>query len=253
MGSAASRVRRLWFLDTRVEIRVSYEDGTDRISMLEHQGPHGFSPPLHIRRNEDKIFHVLEGGGPVPDRRQRIAGRAAADGHRAERNTACLPRRLFRRRASADGHGRRGFRTFRAQRRSAGRTGRLARSLGAAHVRAAAGPALRLPAAWDRNRRTAPRLKRPTGPASDDADRERAGTGRPGGAVLRPVGPRDQGVTTCPSSARLAAAEPPRRDREGTSAPCLRSLRAPPPAGSRPARPAGRGNIPCRTPDAAAT
>lgn len=62
MSSAASRIRRLWFPDTRVEIRVSYEDGTDRISTLEHQGPHGFSPPLHIRRNEDKIFHVLEGG-----------------------------------------------------------------------------------------------------------------------------------------------------------------------------------------------
>lgn len=29
--------------------------------MPEHHGPHGFSPPLHTHRNEDEVFHVLEG------------------------------------------------------------------------------------------------------------------------------------------------------------------------------------------------
>jgi quercetin dioxygenase-like cupin family protein len=61
MSEAASVTRHLWFLNTRVTIRVSYEDGPDRISVLEHQAPHGDSPPLHIHRNEDEVFHVLEG------------------------------------------------------------------------------------------------------------------------------------------------------------------------------------------------
>ena len=50
-----------WFLNTRVSVRVSCNDGQDRISVLEHRAPHGDSPPLHIHRNEDEVFHVLEG------------------------------------------------------------------------------------------------------------------------------------------------------------------------------------------------
>jgi quercetin dioxygenase-like cupin family protein len=59
--SEISATRHLWFLNTRVAVRLSYEDGTDRISVLEHKAPHGDSPPLHIHRNEDEVFHVLEG------------------------------------------------------------------------------------------------------------------------------------------------------------------------------------------------
>ena len=51
----------LWLLNTRVAVRVSCEDGTDGISVLEHRAPHGDSPPLHIHRNEDEVFHLLEG------------------------------------------------------------------------------------------------------------------------------------------------------------------------------------------------
>jgi quercetin dioxygenase-like cupin family protein len=61
MSEAGSAARHLWFLNTCVEVRVSYEDGTDGVSVLEHQAPHGDSPPLHIHRNEDEVFHVLEG------------------------------------------------------------------------------------------------------------------------------------------------------------------------------------------------
>ena len=53
--------RQFWFLDTRVVVRISCEDGQDRISVLEHQAPHGDSPPLHVHRNEDEVFHILEG------------------------------------------------------------------------------------------------------------------------------------------------------------------------------------------------
>jgi quercetin dioxygenase-like cupin family protein len=53
--------RRLWFLNALVLIRVSYEDGADGLSILEHRAPHDDSPPLHVHRTEDEIFHVLDG------------------------------------------------------------------------------------------------------------------------------------------------------------------------------------------------
>jgi mannose-6-phosphate isomerase-like protein (cupin superfamily) len=52
---------QLWFQDSLVTIRVSTSDGQDGISILEHRVPHGFSPPLHLHRTEDEVFHVLEG------------------------------------------------------------------------------------------------------------------------------------------------------------------------------------------------
>jgi quercetin dioxygenase-like cupin family protein len=53
--------RDLWFLDTRIEVRVSYLEGTDKISVLEHWARCGDSPPLHVHRNQDEVFHCLEG------------------------------------------------------------------------------------------------------------------------------------------------------------------------------------------------
>ena len=52
---------QLWFQNSLVTIRVSMSDGQDRISILEHLVPYGFSPPLHLHRTEDEVFHVLEG------------------------------------------------------------------------------------------------------------------------------------------------------------------------------------------------
>jgi len=52
---------QLWFLDSLVTIRVSVSDGQDGISILEHFVPYGSSPPLHLHRTEDEVFHVLEG------------------------------------------------------------------------------------------------------------------------------------------------------------------------------------------------
>lgn len=52
---------QLWFQNSLVTIRVSASDGQDSISILEHLVPYGFSPPLHLHRTEDEVFHVLEG------------------------------------------------------------------------------------------------------------------------------------------------------------------------------------------------
>lgn len=50
-----------WFLNTSITVRVSQSDGQDGVSILEHHVPCGDSPPLHIHRTEDEIFHILEG------------------------------------------------------------------------------------------------------------------------------------------------------------------------------------------------
>ncbi|TGQ73332.1 cupin domain-containing protein [Mesorhizobium sp. M00.F.Ca.ET.186.01.1.1] len=51
----------LWFNNTLVAIQVSSADGEDGICVIEHRLPHGDSPPLHVHRNEDEVFHILEG------------------------------------------------------------------------------------------------------------------------------------------------------------------------------------------------
>jgi quercetin dioxygenase-like cupin family protein len=52
---------QLWFINTLVTVRVSISDGQDGISVLEHRAPYGLSPPWHLHRTEDEVFHVLEG------------------------------------------------------------------------------------------------------------------------------------------------------------------------------------------------
>jgi mannose-6-phosphate isomerase-like protein (cupin superfamily) len=61
MAVAAPATERLWFLDTLVTVRVRHDQGEDGISVLERLAPHGESPPLHVHRREDEVFHVLEG------------------------------------------------------------------------------------------------------------------------------------------------------------------------------------------------
>jgi quercetin dioxygenase-like cupin family protein len=60
MASIADQAS-FWFINTLVKIRIPYEAGQDQISILEHLAPSGDSPPLHIHRNEDEVFQVLDG------------------------------------------------------------------------------------------------------------------------------------------------------------------------------------------------
>ena len=50
-----------WFKGALINIRVSWVAGEDRVSVVEHFMPYGMSPPLHVHRNEDEVFHILEG------------------------------------------------------------------------------------------------------------------------------------------------------------------------------------------------
>jgi quercetin dioxygenase-like cupin family protein len=51
----------LWFGNTLVDIVVSSTTGADGICVIEQWLPFGDSPPLHVHRNEDEVFHVLSG------------------------------------------------------------------------------------------------------------------------------------------------------------------------------------------------
>jgi quercetin dioxygenase-like cupin family protein len=61
MAVASQTTEPLWFLNTLHTVRVRHDQGEDGISVLEALAPYGDSPPLHVHRTEDELFHVLEG------------------------------------------------------------------------------------------------------------------------------------------------------------------------------------------------
>lgn len=61
MTNIKSAVPALWFGNTLVTINLSASQGTDGICVVEHRMPFGESPPLHVHRNEDEVFHILSG------------------------------------------------------------------------------------------------------------------------------------------------------------------------------------------------
>jgi len=50
-----------WFMGTSLKILVSASEGNDDLCVVEHKAQRGESPPLHVHRNEDEIFFVIEG------------------------------------------------------------------------------------------------------------------------------------------------------------------------------------------------
>lgn len=69
-ANIASGQEILWFGDTLVAIHVPSTAGRDGLCVVEHRMPFGDSPPLHVHRNEDEVFHILEG-----EMRFRVDGR----------------------------------------------------------------------------------------------------------------------------------------------------------------------------------
>ena len=51
----------LWFLGTLVTIKSSAESTDGRVGVTENLAPRGGGSPLHIHRNEDEWFYVMEG------------------------------------------------------------------------------------------------------------------------------------------------------------------------------------------------
>lgn len=63
-----------WFLNSLTTIRISAQAGEDRLSVVEQRASKGYSPPLHLHRTQDEMFHVLEGEFRVKvgDEEQRL-------------------------------------------------------------------------------------------------------------------------------------------------------------------------------------
>ncbi len=51
----------LWFKGTLAKIRLGLAQGRTDLAIIEQWLPYGESPPLHIHRNEDEIFLMIEG------------------------------------------------------------------------------------------------------------------------------------------------------------------------------------------------
>jgi mannose-6-phosphate isomerase-like protein (cupin superfamily) len=57
MQAVASQTETVWFTTTRARILVS----EPTCSLLEDEARHRDMPPLHVHRDHDEVFHVLEG------------------------------------------------------------------------------------------------------------------------------------------------------------------------------------------------
>jgi quercetin dioxygenase-like cupin family protein len=42
-------------------VRVSANDNSSAISIIEHKLPFGYAPPLHVHKTQDEVFHILRG------------------------------------------------------------------------------------------------------------------------------------------------------------------------------------------------
>jgi quercetin dioxygenase-like cupin family protein len=51
----------LWFLGNLVTMKSTSETTGGRVAVLEHLGPRDAGSPLHVHRNEDEWFYVIEG------------------------------------------------------------------------------------------------------------------------------------------------------------------------------------------------
>jgi len=51
----------LWFMDTLVAFPAAHRDSDDGISVIESLAPRGDSPPYHVHRTEDEVFHLVDG------------------------------------------------------------------------------------------------------------------------------------------------------------------------------------------------
>ena len=51
----------LWFLGTLATIKASADTTSGRVGVIEHLAPRGAGSPLHVHRNEDEWFYILDG------------------------------------------------------------------------------------------------------------------------------------------------------------------------------------------------
>ena len=61
MESIATKQEQLWFFGGLTTIKADAVSTGGRVMVTEHLAPRGTGSPLHVHRNEDEWFYVLEG------------------------------------------------------------------------------------------------------------------------------------------------------------------------------------------------
>lgn len=51
----------LWFTTARLTVHLSQKDNADGLTLIEHYMAKGFAVPLHVHRDEDESFYILQG------------------------------------------------------------------------------------------------------------------------------------------------------------------------------------------------
>jgi mannose-6-phosphate isomerase-like protein (cupin superfamily) len=59
--ATTSAARSVWFLGNLATIHLSGEETNNRFSLVEMLTPHGEQPPLHVHREDDEGFYVIDG------------------------------------------------------------------------------------------------------------------------------------------------------------------------------------------------
>lgn len=50
-----------WFLDTLMTVKAGADQTNGAFTVIGCRAPAGFGPPLHVHRDEDEGFYVLQG------------------------------------------------------------------------------------------------------------------------------------------------------------------------------------------------
>jgi quercetin dioxygenase-like cupin family protein len=58
---SAGQGRSLWFQGNLMTIKVAGEHTDDAVAVVEGTFRAGHGPPLHVHRNEDELFYILDG------------------------------------------------------------------------------------------------------------------------------------------------------------------------------------------------
>lgn len=51
----------VWFLGTRVTLKVAGEQVSGAFGLIEQTSPPGFATPLHVHSHEDEAFYIIDG------------------------------------------------------------------------------------------------------------------------------------------------------------------------------------------------
>jgi quercetin dioxygenase-like cupin family protein len=61
IGLQPGQGEALWFLGFLTTTKATTESTAGRVAVIEHLGPRGAGSPLHVHRNEDEWFYVIDG------------------------------------------------------------------------------------------------------------------------------------------------------------------------------------------------